>query len=111
MVTFKMFTLSTLFMQAALYGVYMVTFAHCLRWLFYEDQGWTPRRPKYVRKHTLIVALSFFLLSTASVGISLWMALAVFAKGDNGYHSLIKLFNKLNILKVRVQWFQKLECS
>jgi hypothetical protein len=103
MASYKMITLSTMFVQAALYGIYLVTFAHCLRWLFYEDQGWMCRRLENVRRRTLIVVLLFFMLSTASLGISLWMTLAVFASGNKAYHSLIRLYNRLDIVKVRVQ--------
>jgi hypothetical protein len=99
MVTFKMVKLSTMFVQAALYGVYLVTLAHCLRWLFYEDQGWMCRRLENVRRRTLIVVLLFFMLSTASLAIAFWMTLAVFAPEDNGYHSFIRLFNRLDIVR------------
>ena len=42
-----------LFTQAALYGIYVATLIHCLRWLVYTDEGWKQR--DRVNKLMLIV--------------------------------------------------------
>ena len=51
--------------HALLYGLYIATLSHCLRWLLYDDEGWSPR--KRVSWAMLTVTVVIFLLSTGSL--------------------------------------------
>ena len=52
--------------QALLYGLYIATLVHCLRWLLFSDEeNWSLR--KDVNWRMLIIAVVIFLLSTASL--------------------------------------------
>src|ERR1700760_927783 len=70
-----MFPLSTiaqllgLFVQAALYGLYVATLIHCLRWLLYTDNGWKLRDG--VNKLMLITTILIFLLTTVNLSLQL----------------------------------------
>ena len=59
--------------QALLYGLYLVTLVHCLRWLLFADNGWSYR--KDINRPMLIVTVVIFLLSTASLGMLLELVL------------------------------------
>ena len=58
-----------LFAQAALYGLYISTLVHCLRWLVYTDDGWKLR--DRVNKLMLITAILIFFLSSVNLFILL----------------------------------------
>ena len=62
-------SLIALFTQATLYGLYVATLIHCLRWLIYTDDGWKQRDG--VNKLMLITTVVIFLLSTVNLAISL----------------------------------------
>src|ERR1700759_2196011 len=85
-----MFPLSTiaqllvLFMQAALYGLYVATLIHCLRWLVYTDDGWKQRDG--VNKFMLITTILIFLLST--VNLFLLLPLQLYIMGASGDSSI-----------------------
>jgi hypothetical protein len=49
--------------QALLYGLYLATLAHCLRWLLFDDEGWSRR--KDINWRMLVIAVVIFLFSTA----------------------------------------------
>jgi hypothetical protein len=51
--------------QALLYGLYVATLAHCLRWLLFDDDGWSHR--KDINWRMLIITVIIFLFSTASL--------------------------------------------
>jgi len=55
--------------QALLYGLYVATSLHCLRWLLYNDEGWSQR--KDINWPMLTIAVAIFVFSTASVGMVL----------------------------------------
>ena len=59
--------------QALLYGLYVVTLVHCLRWLLYSDEGWSYRED--INWPMLTIAVVIFLLSTASLVVVLYTAL------------------------------------
>jgi hypothetical protein len=61
--------LISLFTQAALYGLYVATLIHCLRWLLYTDDGWKQRDG--VNRIMLTAAILIFLLSTINLGLLL----------------------------------------
>jgi hypothetical protein len=69
-----------LLIKAILYGVYLVTLLHCLRWLVFDDEGWHVRRR--IKWTFLIISMFIFLLATTDVGISLWMILGPAANTD-----------------------------
>ena len=54
-------------LQALLYGLYVGTLAHCLRWLLFDDEGWSHR--KNVNWAMLTVTIFIFLLSTGSLAM------------------------------------------
>ena len=60
--------LIAVFTQAVLYGLYIATLVHCLRWLIYTDDGWTKRDG--ISKLMLIAAILIFILSTMNLGIT-----------------------------------------
>ena len=69
MYTLPEITLISLFTQATLYGLYVATLIHCLRWLIYTDDGWKQR--DRVNKLMLITTILIFLLSTANLALLL----------------------------------------
>jgi len=57
--------------QALLYGLYLATLAHCLRWLLFDDDGWSHRNAKDINWRMLIITVVIFLFSTASLFLGL----------------------------------------
>ncbi|KAF8636429.1 hypothetical protein AX17_003611 [Amanita inopinata Kibby_2008] len=57
------------FVQAILYGLYISTLLHCLRWLTFRDEGWSLR--KDIKWPMLIVTIAIFALSTSDIAASL----------------------------------------
>ena len=55
--------------QALLYGLYVATLVHCLRWLLYDDKGWSHRND--VKWPMLITTLVIFLFYTGSLLLDL----------------------------------------
>ncbi|KAM6492264.1 hypothetical protein JOM56_011988 [Amanita muscaria] len=49
---------------AMLFGLYLASFAHCVRWLLFEDEGWRVR--KKVNRSLVATTLVIFFLSTVS---------------------------------------------
>ena len=66
--------------QAILYGVYLATLVHCLRWLIFDDEGWHQREK--IKRPMLIISIVLFSLSTADLGISLWLAIGPAMRTD-----------------------------
>jgi hypothetical protein len=58
-----------LFIEAALYGLYVATVIHCLRWLLYADDSWKLRDG--VNKLMLITTILIFLLITVNIFLEL----------------------------------------
>ena len=58
-----------LFTQAVLYGLYVASLIHCLRWLVYTDEGWKQR--DRVNKLMLTTTIIIFLCSTVNLVITL----------------------------------------
>jgi hypothetical protein len=57
------------FVQAILYGLYIATLAHGLRWIMYDDEGWKLR--KIINWPLVALTLLIFALSTADLGVLL----------------------------------------
>jgi hypothetical protein len=57
-----------LIVQAIFYGLYFATFVHGVRWLIFDDEGWSFR--ENINSSMLAVSIIIFLLSTASLGIT-----------------------------------------
>ena len=55
--------------QAFLYGLYLETTVHCLRWLLFDDKDWNIR--KKINWSMLTIAIVLFILMT----INLWVFL------------------------------------
>jgi hypothetical protein len=56
-----------LFAQAILYGLYLATFFHCLRWVLFDDEGLNIR--ERIGWGMLSIVVLFFVLMTAIIGI------------------------------------------
>ena len=61
--------------QAILYGVYLATLAHCLRWFLYDGKGSEGSRGRTNRRVSLAVLVLVLLLETMSIGVRLAMAI------------------------------------
>lgn len=61
-----------LFVQAILYGTYIATLLHGLRWHLYEDEG---RNFSRVKRAMTIIAIVIFMFSTIDLGIMVPMVL------------------------------------
>ncbi|KIL66577.1 hypothetical protein M378DRAFT_123733 [Amanita muscaria Koide BX008] len=68
--------------QAIMFGLYLATLAHCLRWLVYEDEGWKLRPRNRINWVMLGLTLAIFAFSTADLSISLRMVTASI-RGEN----------------------------
>ncbi|KIL59190.1 hypothetical protein M378DRAFT_131686 [Amanita muscaria Koide BX008] len=64
-----------LFLRTFLYGVYFTVFLHCLRWLFFVDEGWKLRPT--VNRTMLTITLLVFAFTTVNIWI--WHQLALSA--------------------------------
>ena len=58
-----------IFVQALLYGIYVTTLAHCLRWLLLDDEGWTLRRK--INWSMLTISVLLFPLLTTTLAFVL----------------------------------------
>ncbi|KIL63306.1 hypothetical protein M378DRAFT_164594 [Amanita muscaria Koide BX008] len=76
-----------LFIRAFLYGIYITILAHCLRWIFYEDEGWKLRRR--VNGMMLTITMLVFALTTASFGVWHQIALLVVRGQELGVTKLV----------------------
>ncbi|KIL62811.1 hypothetical protein M378DRAFT_743882 [Amanita muscaria Koide BX008] len=56
-----------LFVQATLYGLYMVTFVCCARWLVFDDDGWRFRPWTQVNLPMLTATVLVFLFETTEI--------------------------------------------
>jgi hypothetical protein len=84
-------SLILLFTQASLYGFYVATLIHCLRWLAYTSDGWK-LRDKVGNKLILITTIAIFLFLT--VNLVLMLIILLYFLGDFGdRHS-----NMLNLM-------------
>ena len=79
--------LFALFTQAALYGLYVATLIHCLRWLVYTDEGW--KRRDRVNKLMLTATIIIFLCST--VNLVLTVPSQFLFMGDSGGPDFLNL--------------------
>jgi hypothetical protein len=66
-----------MFVQAMMYGVYLATFAHCLRWLIYQDEGWKLRPRGGINWPMLTATIAIFFLSTVDLSLELRETLAI----------------------------------
>ncbi len=82
-----------LFSQAVLYGLYLPTFVHSLRWLLFDDEGLDVR--KKISWQMLSITIIFFLFMTAVIGIQLQLTL-----GPAQLHTNPRAYNKLDITTV-----------
>jgi hypothetical protein len=71
-----------LFTQTALYGLYVATLIHCLRWLVYTNDGWK-LRDRIDNKPILITTILIFLFSTVNLVLMLSISLAYFGDRDS----------------------------
>ncbi|PFH45476.1 hypothetical protein AMATHDRAFT_9166 [Amanita thiersii Skay4041] len=65
-----------LFTETILYGLYLVTVLHMLRWLLFIDEGWALREK--VNMFMLLPALAIFTLTTLDIAVSLLFSLALY---------------------------------
>ena len=81
-----------LFVQSVMFGSYVATLVHCLRWLLFDDEGWKMREK--INWGMLIITILVFLFSTANLGISLQMTIGFFLGSD------LLALNKMSIANV-----------
>jgi hypothetical protein len=69
--------LSVMLGQAIMYGVYLATLAHCLRWFLYDGKvsGEGSRRMTGNKRVVLATLVQVFVLDMTSVGVRLAMAI------------------------------------
>lgn len=79
------------FVQALVYGAYIITLVHCLRWIMYNDEGWSRR--KKMDMTMLIVSIAVFLLQTAGLATAFKTTLELQDSNTEG-------FNLLNMINV-----------
>ena len=85
------------FVQTLIYGIYITTLAHCLRWLLLDDEGWKSRRR--INWFMLIISTLLFLLLTADLVLALKLLI--------DYNNLTaKAICKYNDIFVRWSLFQ-----
>ncbi|KAF8632098.1 hypothetical protein AX15_002051 [Amanita polypyramis BW_CC] len=84
-------TIVNLFVEALLYGVYITTLIHCLRWLVYNDGGRSGRGR--VNVSMLIVSIVIFLFQTVEVATAFKGTLLVQSLDPTGYN----IFQTVNI--------------
>ena len=58
-------SLIPLFPQAILYGLYLGTSVHCLRWLMFDDKDWNIR--KKIKWPMLTITILLFILMTINL--------------------------------------------
>jgi len=64
-----------IFTDALLYGIYFMTFLHCIRWLVFADEGWKLRKKKDIHWAMVIATLLLFSFSLANLALEAWSTL------------------------------------
>jgi hypothetical protein len=85
------------FAQAILYGLYLVTFVQCLRWLLYEDEAWKLRTCKTVNRVMLIIATLLLSFQSVDTMVTIKISLTQLGSGNR-----TGLGDELGIMNVRV---------
>ena len=70
------------FVQAILFGLYLASLAHCLRWQLVNDEGWRLRTK--INWAMLIIAILLFLVLTIDLAIRLHLTIDA-VQGDARY--------------------------
>jgi hypothetical protein len=81
-----------LFVQTLMYGLYITTLAHGLRWLLYDDKGWKLREKFNWAMVTITVFV--FMLFTTSLALTLQFTIGSLEIGDN------PLWGRINVAGV-----------
>ena len=92
-----------LFAQAIMYGLYVGTFVHCLRWLLFDDNDWNIR--KKINWSMLTIGIILFSLMT----INLWIALRL-AIGP-ALQARVLVYAQSWLVPVEVRWSPDKTCS
>jgi len=83
-----------------LFGLYLATLGHCLRWLLYEDQGWQLR--KRVNWLMLSVTVMVFLLSSTDLGVTLRMTIADVVGDKLSFGVLTPVVNSVQFITILI---------
>ncbi|KIL61403.1 hypothetical protein M378DRAFT_13576 [Amanita muscaria Koide BX008] len=67
-----------IFVRTFFYGIYLFIMAHCLRWIFFEDEGWRLRS----RINGLILTVIVLVFLSTTGNLAIWMILTLAAVGD-----------------------------
>jgi len=94
--------LVTTLAQAVLYGLYLATFALCLRWLLYDDGGWKLRTRKNVNHVMLIIATLIFTFTSVDTMVALKISLTQLSGNGNG------LGDELGVVNTALETFTAL---
>ncbi|KAM6490154.1 hypothetical protein JOM56_014346, partial [Amanita muscaria] len=92
-------------LQAFLYGLYLVSLAHALRWLLYDEDGWTLKSRKKVNWSLSAITVILFVLSTTDVAFII-TRLLTYTGGGGGearFGGGDMITQKLNIASVAVE--------
>ncbi|PFH45017.1 hypothetical protein AMATHDRAFT_72070 [Amanita thiersii Skay4041] len=65
------------FVQGLLYGLYLATLMHAVRWLAFADEGWVLRKFRAINWPMLVITTLIFLMMTADLGLSFHVILYV----------------------------------
>ncbi|KIL59660.1 hypothetical protein M378DRAFT_1067629 [Amanita muscaria Koide BX008] len=74
--------LTAAMLQAFLYALYLVSLVHALRWLLYEEEGWTLKSRDQVNWLLLTITLSVFMFSTVDVVLEVLLQLIAGSTSD-----------------------------
>ena len=89
-------TFIPLFVEAILYGLYLATFIHCMRWLVFDDEGPANFREK-ISWQMLSITLLLFILTTAAIGVNFRLAVSPTLQPGNS-----RVWYRLDLVLVRV---------
>lgn len=81
--------------QAILFGLYVGTLSHCLRWLLYDDEGWSYR--KNINWPMLAIAFIIFLFSAGSLVMVLQIVLEGVRNGSDALPVTISSVSARNL--------------
>ncbi|PFH46379.1 hypothetical protein AMATHDRAFT_88361 [Amanita thiersii Skay4041] len=75
------------FVQSLLYGLYIASTVHSLRWLLFVDEGWRLRDVRAIKWPMLAVSSLLFFFTTADLLLTILQTLSVAIRGAKGFHT------------------------
>ncbi|KIL63676.1 hypothetical protein M378DRAFT_11952 [Amanita muscaria Koide BX008] len=84
-----------LFVQTLMYGFYVTTLVHCLRWLFYDDKGWKLREKINWAMATITVLVFMFF----TIDLALTLQITVGSLENWGK----PLLDRINVVTIMIE--------